>query len=448
MLGCAMLIGAAVGLVALTRNEMGALFDRLRTARPTSSRSWGRAQDGLVAFQVAIALVLLVATGLLGRSFWNLRTAKIGFEPENAMTFQISLPWDTYRWYGEHAAFHARLVERLAALPGVTSVGVASRLPLASAGTPRLDMELQADGDETRPVVSAVGNRASVEYFKSMGIPLRAGRSFRSGDLGTAPAVVVSERVAKNLFGTTDVVGRVIKERLPAGSRPPSSFTIVGVVGDVHWERIEDGYVPMVYLPLLRDGDGLSDPGEEGRHVSYEPRDVQFAIRGTQLPSATVIQEIVKALDRRIPAANVRTLGSLVDTATARVRLTMLLIAVTGVAALLLGVIGVYSVVAYAASGRMREFGIRLALGAAPTRIGSMVLGDGVRLVAIGVLAGLLGAFGTTRFLRSLLYEVKPNSAAEFGIATGLLVMVTLVATLLPARRAARTHPAVVLRGE
>jgi predicted permease len=447
VLGCALLIGAAVGLIALTRTEMSALFDRLRTSRSTSTRTWRRAQNGLVAFQVAIALVLLVATGLLGRSFWNLRTAKIGFEPENAMTFQVSLPWDTYRWYGEHAAFHARLSERLSALPGVTSVGVASRLPLASAGTPRLDMELQADGDETRPVISAAANRASVEYFKTMGIPLRAGRTFRSGDVGTAPAVVVSERVAKSLFGTTDVVGRVIKERLPAGSLPQGSFTIVGVVGDVHWERIEDGYVPMVYLPLLRDGDGLSNPGE-GPHLLYEPRDVQYAIRGTRLPSAAVLQEIVKDLDRRIPAANIRTLGSLVDTATARVRLTMLLIAITGISALLLGVIGVYSVVAYAANGRVREFGIRLALGAAPSRIGRLVLGDGFKLVAIGTVTGLLAALGTTRFLRALLYEVEPTGVAEFGVATALLVLVTLVATLLPARRAARTHPAVVLRGE
>jgi ABC-type antimicrobial peptide transport system permease subunit len=156
----------------------------------------------------------------------------------------------------------------------------------------------------------------------------------------------------------------------------------------------------------------------------------------------------VKGLDRRVPAANVRTLGSLVDDATARVRLTLLLIASAGVAALLLGVIGVYSVVSYAADGRMREFGIRLALGAAPARVGGMVLGDGLRLVGVGTGAGLVAALGATRFLRALLYEVKPTSLAEFGVATALLVAVTLFATLLPARRAARTHPAVVLRGE
>jgi len=444
VLGGATLIGAAVGLIALTRTGMVGLFDRLRASRATSSRTWRRAQTGLVAFQVAIALVLLVATGLLGRSFWNLHNAEIGFEPENAMTFHVSLPWDGYTSYAANAAFHARMMDRLAALPGVTSVAVASRLPLASRGVPSLGMQLQAGDAEGRPAVASASNMASGDYFRVMGIPLRAGRGFRPGDLRGTPAVVVSERLATNLFGTTDVVGRRIKG--PARGRAPSTwFTIVGVVGDVHWGRIEDGYVPMVYFPLLRDGDGL--PADSSA-VPGEPRDAQYVIRGTQLPEAPTIQGIVKELDRRVPPTNIRTLGSLVDDATARVRLTMLLIAIAGVAALLLGVIGVYSEVSYAANGRVREFGIRLALGAAPTRVGGMVLGDGLKLVAIGTFSGLVAALGATRFLRALLYEVEPTSVAEFGIATALLVVVALCATLVPARRAARTHPAVALRGE
>jgi ABC-type antimicrobial peptide transport system permease subunit len=156
----------------------------------------------------------------------------------------------------------------------------------------------------------------------------------------------------------------------------------------------------------------------------------------------------MKELDSRVPATDIRTLGSLVDDATARVRLTLLLIAVAGSAALVLGVIGVYSVVSYAANGRLREFGIRLALGAAPARVAGIVLRDGLRLVGVGVVAGLAAAVGATRFLRALLYEVQPTSVAEFGMATVVLVAVTLFATLLVARRAARTHPAVVLFGE
>jgi len=303
-------------------------------------------------------------------------------------------------------------------------------------------MQLQAVDEDGRPTIAATSNMASADYFRVMGIPLRAGRSFRSGDLRGTPAIVVSERLATSVFGTTEVVGRRIWNA-PAGW-PPTEYTIVGVVGDVHRARIEDGYAPMAYYPILRDGEALPDDNSP----VPSPRDIQHVIRGTQLPAATTIQGIVKELDRRVPPTNIRTLGSLVDDATARVRLTMLLIAVAGAASLLLGVIGVYSVVSYAAAGRVREFGIRLALGAAPTRVGGMVLGDGLRLVAIGTFAGLVGALAGTRFLRALLYEVEPTSVAEFAIATALLVVVTLIATLLPARRAARTHPAVVLRGE
>jgi predicted permease len=444
VLGGAVLIGAAVGLIALTRTEIVGVFDRLRAARSTSSRTWRRAQDGLVAFQVAIALVLLVAAGLLGRSFWNLRNAKIGFEPDHAMMFQVSLPWSGYTSYADQAEFHAKLSDRLAALPGITAVGVALRVPLASRGEPTLEAQLQAGDEDGRPMVAASGNMASADYFRTMGIPLRAGRSFRSGDLRGAPAVVVSERLATSLYGTTNVVGRRMVGRVYAGV-PPRAFTIVGVAGDVQWGRIEDGYVPMVYFPLLRDGDGLP---ADSNPVRRRPSEVEYAIRGVRLPTVPTIQGIVKELDRRVPAANVRALGSLVDDATARVRLTMLLIAIAGAAALLLGVIGVYSVVSYAANGRVREFGIRLALGAAPTRVGGMVLSDGLRLVAIGTVSGLVAALGATRLLRALLYEVEPTSVAEFGLATALLVVVTLCATLLPARRASRTHPAVVLRGE
>jgi len=438
-------IGGMVGLIGLTRTGTGGLFVQLRANRASSSRGWRRAQDGLVALQVAIALTLLVAAGLLGRSFWNLRNARIGFEPTNAMTFQVSLPFSSYHSYADIAAFHARLTDRLAALPGVMSVGGAVHLPLTGRGTLGYDMQLQAGDDEGRPAVPATGNLASGDYFHALGIPLRSGRSFQSGDLRGSPATVISERLAMNIFGTTDVVGRSIVSLPSRADAPSRAFRIVGVVGDVDRERIEDGYASMVYFPLLRDGDGLP---ADSTPVPYRAQELQYVIRGTQLPDGVEIRRIVTALDRRVPAANIRTLGSVVDDATAHVRLTMLLVAVAGAAALLLGVIGVYSVVSYTVAGRMREFGIRQALGAAPNSVGAMVLGHGLRLVTIGIFAGLIAALVLTRFLRTLLYEVAPTSVTEFAGATLLLLAVTLGATLLPARRAAGTQPAAVLRGE
>jgi predicted permease len=440
----AVVLGAAMGLIGLTRTGLSGLFDRLRAARSTPSRGWRRAQDVLVAFQVAIALVLLVAAGLLSRSFWNLHEAKIGFEPGHAMTFDVSLPWgeDGYVSYAKSASFHARFVDRITALPGVTSVAIALRIPLAGHGR-RYTFDLQSGDDQSRGSVQAPGNCVTANYFGAMGIPLRAGRTFRSGDLRGAPAVILSERLAIRIFGTADVVGRIVNALVQ--NEPPRSFTVVGIVGDVRSERIEDGELPMLYFPLQRDIDGLP---EEARPVPVRPMDVQYVVRGAQLPSPVTLQNVLKEMDHRVPATSISSYDALMANATARVRLTMLLIAVAGVSAMLLAVVGVYSVVAYAASGRTREFGIRLALGAAPGRIGGMVFGDGFKLVTLGTATGLAAAFGATRFLRALLYEVEPTSAVEFSLASALLIVVTVVATLVPARRAARTPPATVLRGE
>jgi predicted permease len=437
---CAVIIGGVVGITSLTRAATTRLFDSLRAARSTPNRAWRSAQNSLVSFQVAIALTLLVAAGLLGRSFWNLRTADIGFDPENATTFHVSLPWGPsgYGSYAQNAAFHTKMMERLTALPGVRGVGVAQNLPLM----PGFEMQVIAGDGEARAPVTSTRNIVSPDYFHVMRIGLRDGRSFLPGDLRGTPAVVLSERLTKSVFGTSDAVGRTIARLEPDGSRG-TTFRVVGVVADVHGERIEDGYVPMTYFPLLRDGDGVPDDSIP----IGAPRDVHYAVRGAQIAAPT-IQQIVKELDPRVPATNIRTLGALVNVATARVRLTLLLIAVAGSAALVLGVIGVYSVVSYAAAARNREFGVRLALGAAPNRLGSMVLAEGLKLVAAGTVAGLLAAFAATRFLRALLYEVKPTSVAEFAVATMLLLVVSLLATLIPARRAALTHPTVALRGE
>ena len=278
-----------------------------------------------------------------------------------------------------------------------------------------------------------------------MGIPLRAGRIFQSGDLRGSPAVIVSERLAMSIFGTTDVVGRsIVTPPARGGARQRRSESSA-------WSATSSGSGSRTATRRWRTFRCCAMATGSRRTALRCRTGRGRAVRDTwnsSCPRRSTIQRIVKELDRRVPAANIRTLGSLVDDATARVRLTMLLIAVAGVAALLLGVIGVYSVVSYAANGRAREFGIRLALGAAPTRVGGMVLGEGLRVVAIGTFAGFVAALSVTRFLLALLYEVASTSVAEFGGATVLLLAVTLVATLLPARRAARTQPAVVLRGE
>src|SRR6185437_433632 len=276
--GGAALIGALAGLIGLTRTGLSGLSDRLRATRATSNGGWRRAQDGLVALQVAIALPLLISAALLGRSFWNLRNARIGFEPANAMTFHVSLPWGSTGYagsYGKQADFHARLEDRLAGLPGVASVGGALHLPLTIRGGLRYEMQLRAGDDAGRPTIPATGNLATPDYFHAAGIPLRAGRSFQSGDLRGSPAVVVSERLAMSIFGTSSVVGRRIVRPATPDGRPSMAFRIIGVVGDIESGRIEDGDTPTAYFPLLRDGDGLPD---DTRPVPFDAQQLEYVI--------------------------------------------------------------------------------------------------------------------------------------------------------------------------
>jgi hypothetical protein len=318
-----------------------------------------------------------------------------------------------------------------------------TRLPLFTTGGAPYPITIErADGG--RPEAVPMGaSLASPGYFSTMRIPLLSGRTFRSGDLAReAPAIILSASVARRVFAGESPIGRRVRR---TDTRRKREFEVIGVAGDVPGARIEDGASSMLYFPVLPDGDGLP---KDSFPLPIVARGGQFVIRGEAPPTASAIRDALRRIDTRVPPMQIRPLTDYVQAATARVRLTMLLLAAASGGALLLGVIGIYSVVAYAAAGRRREFGVRLALGATPTRVAGMVWRDGAILAAIGVTAGVgLAALGT-RVLRSLLYEVSATSFIEFASAFVVVILVTLIATAVPARRAARTDPAIVLRGE
>jgi putative ABC transport system permease protein len=441
----ALVSGALLGAAAATRTSAGPLGDRLRGTRVTAGPAWRRVQQSLVAVQIAFALTLLVSAALLGRSFWNLRHAELGFRPGGATTFHVSLPYDGYGSYEEGAAFHAQLADRLEALPGVSDVAMALELPLTSDGTPGSSLRFETVDAGSAVVTASGANLASADYFRVMGIPLTRGRTFAPGDLrAPSPAVVLSEALARILFGDGDPLGRQIRQPVAPG-RTSRSYEVIGVVGDVHGDRIEAGLTPTAYFPLLRTGDGV--PRDSFR-LPYVPRWVNYVVRDSVPTNPAAIRAAIRGLDPRVPAANISPLSALVDVATARVRLTMMLLAVASGAALLLGVVGVYSVVSYAADGRLREFGVRLALGASPSGVARLVLREGAVLALAGVIVGLIVAAAGSRYLRSLLYGVSPASGAEYAMAAALLLVIALLAAMVPARRASRTDPGVVLRGD
>lgn len=441
----AIVIGAGVGMTALVRTGSFSRDQLVRAvSRTTSSRSWRRTQQALVATQVAMALSLVIVAGLLGRSFWNLRNAELGFVPDGLTTFEVALPFgERYGGYANMVAFHARVSDALRAQPGVTGVAAVSRVPLSAVGGPDLRYKFRA---LDVPGGVAVFERAAIatsEYFDVMRIPIIRGRSFAAGDMRGEPGVVLSEALALQLFNATDVLGRRLQYMNDRGRT--LSFHVIGVAGNVPNARIEDGPSPLVYFPQLRDGDGLPP---DSLPIPVNAREVQYVVRSTIPLSAQAIQRLVHGIDPGVPAVGLRSVDGIVDAATARVRLTLLLLGVSGAAALLLGIVGVYSVASYAAAQREREFGVRLALGAAPEGVTRLVLREGAGIAASGIASGILIAWSAGRLLTALLYRVSPASITEFIAGVSLISVVVMVATLVPARRASRTDPAIVLRGE
>ena len=448
----ALLLGAGVGALAFVRAHRVRLQDGLRTSARTATMGvvWRRVQESLVGIQVAVALALLASAALLGRSLWNLHQAELGFAPVQRSAFEVSLPYQSYGNYARAALFHAAVLDGLRAIPGVEGAELAREIPLVQENPGSLTLEYRAVGTEIE--VAGAANMASPDYFRLMGIPIMRGRSFAAGDVRAEhPAIVLSASLARALFGTTDAVGRLVRNLSPTEymQRPRDDifFQVVGVAGDVPRWKIEAGPSRMAYFPQLRDGDGVP---VDSLRIPVLMDGARYVVR-SNLPLAQLapaMRAAVRAVDARVPVAHVTTLTGVVDAATARVRLTMLLLAVSAAAALLLGVIGIYSVVSFAVAGRQREIGVRIALGATPRRIQRMVLGEGSVAVGLGTLAGVAAALYGARFAQSLLYGVSARDPLLFGVAVAVLVAVACAATWIPARRAARMDPVVVMRGD
>jgi predicted permease len=443
LLVMAIALGALVGLLAFARTRVTSLALDLRRTRNIARGGWQRLQQTLVVTQVAMALALVLSSALMARSLWNLRAVDLGFTPERRSSFEVTLPLRGYSNYEETAVFHAGVLDRLRALPGVTGAEAALEIPLAPEQPGALSLPF--DGVGTQREEMAAANVATPGYFDVMGIPLLHGRTFAAGDVASVtPGIVLSASLARALFGDVNAVGRLV--------RPPSPgvdvfHRVVGVVGDVPRWRIEDGPARMAYFPLLRDNDGVaSDPVRTPILISSARYVLRSDVSTTQL--APSLRLAVRELDARVPVTNITSLPAIVDAATARVRLTMLLLAVAAGAALLLGVIGLYSIVSYTVSGRMREFGVRLALGATPAAIRRLVLRDGALVIALGVVAGLITALWGARFAQSLLYGVSPHELTVYVTATAAFAAVVTMAMLLPARRAGMVDPVDVMRQE
>ena len=434
-LGLSVLTGMLFGVAPALRATARDVGDSLRHGTRSVAGGQGRLRGALVVAEIALALVLLAGAGLMVRSFAHMRAVDLGFHPTNVIAMTIDLPSGAYPDVPPMREFHRRVLERLANLADVDAAGAVNWRPL---GGMLVSGDFKLEGDRTLPRGYQVDKRSvSPGYFGTMGIRLLRGRDFTARDDDRAPGVVViSESVARTLWPNADPIGRRISMKDHPTAR--DWLTIVGVVNDVVQQGVTIPAAAAIYQPYLQ----LTHPFFLG-HMT-------FVVRTTDDPRNVVpaMRDIVRDVDKDQPIEDIATMTALVAETTAESLFQTRLLATFSAFAVLLAAVGVYGVLAYAVTERTREIGIRIALGGTPAAVLGMVLGRTLRLATPGVVLGIAGALIGTRVLTKLLFGVKPGDPVTFAGVAALLVAVALIAGLIPARRASRVDPLVVLRAE
>ncbi|MGD2067288.1 MAG: ABC transporter permease [Gemmatimonadota bacterium] len=402
----------------------------------TAGRERHRARSGLVVAQVALALVLLVGSGLMLRSFVALRNVDPGFEARGLLTFRVTLPRAEYPEGARTLDFYRRLTDRLAGMPGVAEVGMINGLPLAgqrSAG-PMEPEDRPFDEGELGPIVE----RRSVTpgYLEAMRIRTVDGRTLEWSDQADGVrGVVISRTLASTFWPGETAVGRRIRSQ---GAE--DGWEVVGVAEDVRFDDVAEEAPALVYLPVL--GGTTEEPG------GTWGMDVVIRVAGDPLGAVSGAREALAEVDPRLPMINPRTVERVVHDSMASTSFTVLLLGIAAGIAVLLGTVGLYGVVSYVVSRRRQEIGVRMALGAPAATVLGAVVRQGMVLTGMGVVLGLLAAWGVSRVLASLLYGVTATDPLTFAGTAVILVLVSLAATWIPARRAAGVDPVLALKAE
>jgi predicted permease len=444
-LAISLVSGLLFGLVPIVMHLRPRLMDAIvsggRAASLTRERQ--RSQQVLVAAQMALALVLLVSAGLMIRSFQALRSVDPGFtRPEHLQTFSISIPASIVAEPVRVTRMQHDVLDRIAAIPGVASAAFTTRLPMGSdRSSAALTVEGQPDDGRTPP------NRqvkiVSPGLLRTQGTPLVAGRDFTWSDLyDMRDVAIVSENLARELWGSpAAALGKRVREYYDKDS---AWREVVGVAGDVHDDGVDQPPPATIYWPAHPDEKLLGMSG-------YQSRRISVAIRTERAGTPDLldrVHEAVWAVSATLPLSQVRRLDEVYRQSMARTSFTLVMLAIAGAMALLLGISGIYGVVSYAVSRRRREIGIRLALGARPTDIRGLFVRRGVTLGAAGLALGLAGALGSTRLMESLLFGISPLDPLTFLAMPLVLVAAAVLASYLPARRAVAIDPVETMRAE
>ena len=431
-----LLTGMLFGLVPALQSSRSHLGTTLREGgrAGTAGRGGVRLRRGIVGAQLALVVVLLTGAGLLLRTFITLQRVDLGFTTENVLTFNVQLAGAKYPRESQAIQFFETLVDRLRALPGVQGVGTISTMMLSA--TPN-STGIAAEGRETRQDDNEVTFDAiSPGFFSAVGARLVAGRDFTPADRDSAPPVaMINEHMKKRYWPAGGAIGK--RFRFGSSSSPNDSLrnpwiTVVGVVGDMRRTGVDKEVRDEAFLPYRQN----ADPGQ------------LVVVRTAKDPMSVVplVKQTLRSIDGEQPISNLQTMEQMLAGLVAQRRFSMALVGGFAVLALILALIGAYGVTAYLVSQRTKEIGVRLALGAEPSRVSRLVVGEGMRVAAIGVGAGVIIALLTTRLASSLLYHVSPRDPLTIGVVVLTLLGVSALANYLPARRAARVDPLTALR--
>ncbi len=423
------------GLAPLAQIAGGTLHDALKAAAGRGSAgsvSSNRFRSALVSSELALALILLIGTGLMIRAFWKLSEVDPGFRPEGLLTLRVNLPATVYPQEANRTRFWHSIQETIATIPGVTSATAMSGLP----------PERPIDANDTQienftPVPGGPGNNIDYwqivgdRFFETMGTRLLEGRFFDARDIDGAPAtVIVNHTMARTYYGNESPIGR----RIRPGFQDPWC-TIVGVVEDLKNAGLDKPAGTELFLP---------------ERQANSRNQVYLAMRTAGDPHSLIgaVRAAVGAIDPSLPLAQVRTMDEVLAGARSRPQFLTTLLGLFSTIALLLAAVGLYGVISYSVTRRMTEFGIRMAMGAKSSDVLGLVLSQGLKLAAAGVLAGAVGALALTRLIRGLLFGVSSFDPLTFCAMALLLGAVTVAACIIPARRATKVDPLIALRYE
>lgn len=430
--------GIALGLVPMIRiRRVRSVHAQLHRG-VTASRDAVRARNGLIVGQVALTLVLLAAGGLMARSYRNLSRVVPGFDSAGVLTINVSLPSARYPTHHDASRFYETLIERIRAIPGAMSAGATSALPLAGAGgcSALFVEDAPLTPNENPPCIPV--RRVTPGYFRALGIPVRGTTPSWLDTNAESAGVVVTRALAERLWPGQDALGKGIRGN--GWVRP--FYRVVGVAGDVREAGLDKPPVEAAYFPMIpMKGAPLWAPARAMtlvvRTQSEDPTALAGAVRG-----------VLNELDRSVPLGNVSTMGRIVEQSMSRMTLVLLLLGIAAGLGLLLATIGLYGVLAYTVSRKRKEIGIRTALGGARSQIVRLIVRQSLALTGTGVAAGVAVAALTTSVLENLLFGVSAVDPLTFASASVLLLLISLMASYIPARHAASVDPMLVLRAD